>query len=272
MEAETAVKNGEIPEPQEGGDERRERSTILFPYGDLDSGIKVAKAVHRVGGTNCQMETLAAELKLKATAGGFRLMIYTAKIFGLVTYGQGTIQLTTLGQQITDQKQEKLARVTAFLLVPLYKQIYEKFKAGTLPQQATALESEMLNLGVAKKQTDKARQSFQRSAQQAGFFAYGQDRLVMPATGPGEPAPPPKDPEPDPNAGRQHREDGGGSGGGRHPFIAGLLKELPAEGAEWTTDERRKWLQAAAMIFDIIYKNGGSGTSLKIEVEKTSAK
>ena len=45
---------------------------------------------------------------------------------------------------------------------------------------AAALEREMGQLGVASKQTGKARQAFERSAEQAGFFAHGADRLVMP--------------------------------------------------------------------------------------------
>ena len=38
---------------------------------------------------------------------------------------------------------------------------------------AAALEREMVELGVSPKQKDKARQVFERSAEQAGFFATG---------------------------------------------------------------------------------------------------
>jgi hypothetical protein len=68
-------------------------------------------------------------------------------------------------------------------------------------------------LGVAKKQTDKARQTFQRSAQQAGFFAYGQDRLVMPAVGPGMPEPK-KDDEVKPDEQQRKKTTDDGNGGG----------------------------------------------------------
>ena len=43
-----------------------------------------------------------------------------------------------------------------------------------------ALERETAQLGVAVKQTDKARQVFERSARQASFFGAGPDRLVRP--------------------------------------------------------------------------------------------
>ena len=38
----------------------------------------------------------------------------------------------------------------------------------------------MANLGVSSKQTSRARQAFERSANDAGFFQHGMDRLVMP--------------------------------------------------------------------------------------------
>jgi hypothetical protein len=130
----------------------------------------------------------------------------------------------------------------------------------------------MFNLGVVKKATERARQVFQKSALQAGFFAYGQDRLVLPTTGGGTPAAstPPRHDEPKPHD--KHDSGGGDGGGGRHPFIEGLLKELPAEGADWPTAERVKWLKAAAMLFDFIYESGDAGRSLRIEVSADSAK
>jgi hypothetical protein len=174
-EAETNTK----PIDQEGSDETRERSTIGFPYNDLEQAVRVASAVHRIGGTSSTREQLAADLKVSSTGGGFSLLLQTAKTFGFVTYGQGSIQLTQLGQQINDHKQEKAAKATAFLTVPLYKAIYDKYKTGTIPP-AAALESEMAGLGVAKKQTDKARQVFHRSAQQAGFFAHTSCAIPLP--------------------------------------------------------------------------------------------
>lgn len=44
---------GEIAEPEsspDAGDGKRDRSTIEFPYLDLDAAIEVAQGVHQVGG------------------------------------------------------------------------------------------------------------------------------------------------------------------------------------------------------------------------------
>jgi len=178
---------------------------------------------------------------------------------------RGTIYLTQLGQHICDPNQEKQARAEAFLRVPLYRSIYENYRGATLPP-AAALESEMVNLGVAKKQADKARQAFYRSANQAAFFPNGNmDRLVVPATGPGAitQEPPPEKPTP------SEKENGGG---GHHQLIAGLIKTLPAEGSQWQLDDRRKWLQAAAMIFNLIYTDSGAnGGSINVAVQGEKA-
>lgn len=255
----------------QGEDGERERSTILFPYSDLDNAIRVVMGVHTVGGTACEWEQLAAQLNVAATGGGYRLMMLAAKIFGLANYGQGKVSLTPLGLRMTNPADDKAAKVEAFLTVPLYRAIYEKYKGVPLPP-AGGLENEMAALGVAPKQKDKARQVFQRSAQQAGFFAHGPGRLVKPSV-PGAGAPVPEQPKP------EHVDKplgGGGNGGGGttyHPFIEGLLTTLPPASTEWKLDGRRKWLQAAANLFDLIYiDTDDSGKSLAITVKDESAK
>lgn len=48
-----------------------------------------------------------------------------------------------------------------------------------LPPTA-ALEKELVGLGLADTMSDTARRVLERSAEQAGFFEAGSDRLVMP--------------------------------------------------------------------------------------------
>lgn len=265
-----AVEEQANVEMEEAGAEgERQQSKIAFPWADLDNAVRVAKGIHNKGGITLTLEQLAAELDVAVKGGGFRLMYSAAKTFGLVTLNQGNVTLTDLGRRINDPKAEPAAKADAFLTVPLYRAIYESHKSGTLPP-SSGLETEMASLGVVKKATERARQVFQKSAQQAGFLAYGTDRLVLPATG-GTPlvTPPPADPKPrDP-----HKGDGGGDGGGRHPYIEGLLKTLPTEGADWPTAERVKWLRTAAVLFDWIYKNGDNNNRpVRIEVSSDSAK
>jgi hypothetical protein len=248
-------------ESSEADGETRERSTIQFPYNDLDEAVAVAKAIHENAGVSCTIDQLAAYMKQSMTSGAFRLRVSNAAIFGLTDNERGQVRLTSLGRQIADPSQEAAARAESFMRVPLYARVFENYKGFTLPGPA-ALEKFMLEVGVSSKQTAKARHAFSRSAKQAGYFEHGEDRLVRPAalTGPGtKPIEPeaPKAPESEKKGG-----SGGGDFGSLHPFIQGLLKTLPEPETEWASPARVKWLQTAANIFDLIYKGDGGGISV----------
>jgi hypothetical protein len=244
----------------------------------MEEAVTIAKGVHACGGT-CQIDQLAAHLNLTPNTGPFRVKLGTAKMFGLVTYSMGTIALTPLGSRICDPQQEQSAKAESFLLIPLYQKVYEQFKGTTLPPSA-GLEQAMVNLGVSQKQKDTARQIFQRSAQYAGFFWSGPGRLVRPTVKGASSSPAlteqtTENEEPFERAERPERKKGNGGDDGSgeyHPFIAGLLKTLPAADSDWPMDARRKWLQAASHIFEVIYKDSESKGSLRIEVQKDSAR
>jgi hypothetical protein len=258
-----AAENIEVTEGE------RERSTISFPYHDLDDVVKVAKAVHAVGGSSCQWDQVAAHLGQSSTSGTFRLRMLAAKIFAVLTYDKSIVSLTPLGIRICDTQQEQAARAEAFLAVPLYLRVYEQFKGASLPPSA-GLESAIVAMGVAPKQKDRARQVLQRSAKQAGFFNYGIDRLVMPSVRASAAATPAPEPESGDEKKKKEKEEHEER---RHPLIEGLLKELPEPQTEWTTEERKKWLEMASTIFNVIYKDSDdSRGSLKVVVERVSAK
>jgi hypothetical protein len=268
----TSQASGE-PKPVKEKQERV-RSAIDFPYNSLDDAVAVVKAVHKLGGNQCRLESLAAELGHDTVnSGGFRQKVASAKTFGLSSLSQGVVTLTPLGGKIVDADQERASRVEAFLTVPLYKAIYEEFKTGALPP-FSGLEAKMVTLGVPDKQKDKARQVFQRSAKEAGFFAYGTSKLVYPALGASKTtAVRPADDDDDQesqkgsNGGNGGGDGNGGGGKKRHPFIEGLLETLPPAAlgiakTQWSLKERQDWLQTAAGIFNLIYtaKDDDRGT------------
>lgn len=262
-----------VPTPQKALQER-ERSTISFPYLGLDVAMEIVNAIHATGGQQSQLDQVAAHLGESATSGSFRTKIITTGIFGLARYSTGTVSLTALGSRMTDPGQEKAAKAEAFLNVPLYKRIYDDYRGLILPPTAAALESVMVTLGVAQKQKDKARQVFLRSAQQAGFFAYGTTKLVHPTgiTAAGGTTKPKAEGE-EHEHGTEDKGKRGGNGGGQHPLIDGLLKELPEPKTEWPMEERKNWLEMASTIFNVIYKNSDdSRGSLRVVVEKSPAK
>jgi hypothetical protein len=241
-----------------------QRSTIQFPYGDLDDAVVVAKAIYDGGGQSCALHQLAPWMGHDSvSSGAFRLKLATARIFGLVDVTREWLTLTPLGRRIVDPHTERQARAEAFLHVPLYRDFFERYKGMLLPRDV-ALEREMAALGVASKQTDKARQAFQRSADQAGFFSHGRDRLVMPSVGTAGAVSstansplPPANPPPAPPAQRDRPGHYGDGGGGeppkRHPFIQGLFETLPDAGADWPPEAQRDWLDTAEQVFKLIY-------------------
>lgn len=247
--------------------ERREQSTIQFPYGDLNDGVSVCKGLMNCGGVACDPDQLAAAMGQAPTSGNFRQKIATARTFGLIETVQGKYQLTDLGFAIVDSTREKAARADAFLRVPLYRKIYDEFRNRQLPPRPVALEHAFVGFGVAPKQKDKARQAFDRSAQQAGYFdTGGRDRLIRPPVSSldgetiageasGAAVPPPDDTNR--NGGGY---TGGGGGGGYHPFVEGLLQTMPEPGTLWTIEGRAAWLEAAATTFKLIYKGDGKIT------------
>jgi hypothetical protein len=239
----------------------RERSSIEFPYNDLDDAVEIARAIHTHAGTSATLSQLAAFLNQPVSSGTFRLRVSNARTFGLTENERREVRLTSLGRTIADPAQELMARVDAFMHVPLYRRIFEHHDGYTLPG-AGPLERFMRDVGVSPKQTGKARQAFMRSARQAGFFAHGEDRLVRPSF-PGGPGTRPVDvASEDQNKGKH--SSGGGGTPPRHPLIEGMFQSLPENGQPWTLDEAADWLHAAAYNLRFAYKLKG-----KIKVEVT---
>lgn len=248
---------------EEAGGASRARSTIEFAYLDLKDAEEVVQAVHTNAGTSCTVDQLAGYMGQAARGGGFRVRISTAKTFGLVDTPRGGVALTDLGKKIVDPNSERAARVVAFLNVPLYKALYERFKGNVLPPRA-ALTREIINTGVAQSQADRARQTLERSAEHAGFFAHGRDRLVLPATiipAVGE-TKSTKDEKP--------KNKGGDDGGTLHPLIEGLFKSLPPPETIWSTEKRVKWLQAASHNFDLVYQAEDDNDTITVGIIRSS--
>ena len=240
----------------------RGQSSISFPYMDLEAGVSVAKAMLSGGGVALSRDQLAGVMNLVAGSGNFVQKVATARIFGLVTFNGGKYELTNLGFSIvdSDDKRQKAARAEAFLNVPLYKRAYEEFRGKQLPPRPHGLEQAFVKFGVAAKQRTNARLAFDKSANQAGFFPNGPERLIEPILGMssssdrGRPAP--ADEDDSFREGAAERSPPPDSS--LHPFIQGLLDTLPEPQTNWTVEGRAKWLQAAANIFDLIYKGSGN--------------
>jgi hypothetical protein len=163
--------------------------------------------------------------------------------------------------------------------VPLFRRVYEEFKGKQLPPRPHGLEQAFVKFGVATKQANYARLAFDKSAEQAGFFAAGPDRLIEPIIGGGKVRfagvssatatagvghlsvernrSTAEENNSDGENGRTAVESSAPETRRLHPFIQGLLDSLPEPDTNWTVEGRAKWLQAAANIFDLMYKGSG---------------
>lgn len=240
---------------------KREVGGIAFPYADLDSAVEVARALYqRAGAGDCEIDELAAELDM-TVSGGFRVKAAAARMFGFISKAtRSAYRLTDLGRSCATDDGNLNVRVAAFLNVQLYSALYDRYRGQKLPP-ARAIEKEMMALGVPAKQADRARQVFDRSAQQAGFFQDGHDRLVRPrlldeaglgattkvtteADNAATAAPPVQ------NTSRGLNER---ISVATNPFVQGLVEQLPSPGSTWEARDRAKWIRAAISVFDLVY-------------------
>lgn len=242
------------------GDDKNERSTIGFPYLPLEAAEEVANAIWSHSASSpCAVDELAAALGM-TVSGAFRMKTAAARIFGVVDKdGRSAFKLSPLGLRLVSPGSEAAARVEAFLSVPLYNKVYETYRGRLLPP-AKALEREMQTFGVSSKQTDRARQAFDRSARLAGFFHAGDDRLVRPKTGDApslDAAPaPPVAAAPPPTV--TQSDD-------RKALINQLVSYLPDQ---LTNETLARWLRAAEMNLRFSHNVEGE---IKIEIVKPSS-
>jgi hypothetical protein len=252
--------------PDEAG--KRQRSSIAFPYMDLNEAVALARAIHgNVGTGACSAEQLAPWVRQSPTSSGFRSRLTASRLFGLInTERSDALSLSELGKLVVDSKREREGRAKAFLSVPLYAAVHDKFKGGVLPPNA-ALEKELVGLGVASTLSDTARRVLERSAEQAGFFEAGRDRLVMPGFVPvGQEVSPSDVPG----------DTGGGGGGGDgldtlglDPLLIALLKKIPASG-DWPAAQRVRWFRTFAMNVSQIYDDDDKPVEMKIELDEAA--
>jgi hypothetical protein len=213
----------------------RTRSKIAFPYTPLSDAEQVAQALQGRGGT-ASMDELAAALGQVITSGAFRTKVASSRTFGVASVRRGTATLTELGRRIVDPNKVGQARAEAFLTVPLYRKVYEEYKGHTLPGPE-GLENTMARFGVSPKQTERARQAFQRSAEQAAFFSHGTDRLVTPAV---------IDPDEKPNPSARELAALDGT---LTPSVEALMIQLLENGQKWSPEETVAFVNAARIIY-----------------------
>jgi hypothetical protein len=260
--------NTGTPGEQPIAERKRFRSEIEFPYADLESAVEIAQTIHSKAGSSCEVDELAAWMGQTASGGTFRTRLGAARLFGLIETGQGRATLTQSGRDVLDNSGgERAARVAAFLNVELFRVMYDQYKGNALPPPP-AIERQMEQLGVSPKQKERARQTFMKSAQYAGFIDASTGRFVKPGIAQKDEAPRQQD--------RTTDTDKGGGGGGTgeldlDPLLIALLKKVPSAEKGWPMPARVRWFRTFAMNVSQIYDAEGDPAEMKIELEKEAA-
>lgn len=248
--------------PQAAEEHKRVRSEIEFPYSDLESAVELAQTIHTKAGSSCEVGELAAWMGQSATGGTFRTRLGAARMFGLTENSQGRTSLTQLGRDVLESSgNERAARVTAFLNVELFRVMYDQYKGNALPPPP-AIERQVEQLGVSPKQKERARQTFMKSAQYAGFIDSATGRFVKPGIAQKEEsaAPPPQE--------KERSGSGGGDGTGGldlDPLLIALLKKIPSPEKGWPAAQRVRWFRTFAMNVSQIYDGDDDPVEMDID-------
>jgi hypothetical protein len=248
---------------QTADEKKRFRSEIDFPYADLESAVDLAQTINDKAGSSCEVEELAVWMGQTASGGTFRTRLGAAKMFGLIETGQGRASLTSLGRDVLPNSgNTQTARVTAFLNVELFKVMYDQYKGGVLPPPP-ALERQVVELGVSPKQKERARQTFIKSANFAGFIDTASGRFVKPGIAQDGARQQPEH--------KKIKEGGGDDGDGNDlnldPLLLALLHKIPSVDKGWPAAQRVRWFKTFAMNVSQIYDADDEPVEMKIELE-----
>jgi hypothetical protein len=231
-----------------------------FPAIPLKDVAAMARVIDAHGG-RCRFDELADALGQTKGSGAFRQKTAAGRMFGVAETEGSNLILTGLGRRLSSPSAEAEALVEAFLHVRLYASLYDRYAAegGKLPSNEV-IQDDMIRLDVPTHNAQRARQVFLRSAEDAGFFRSGRDRLIQPNVARGGSIPSMHGITPEP------REPAVSMRGEAAPVMAeplriqdlpslmqGLVAKLPPEGERFTPRQRELWLDAAKRILDFVY-------------------
>ena len=107
---------------------------VEYPRRSLSDALKLAETVSSLGG-KCSVETCAESMK-KKVSGAFAALVSAAVKYGLVTSKSGQLAVTEQFNRYRlayDEEEKRQLFRQAFLSVPLFSQVFTRFRDGKLP-------------------------------------------------------------------------------------------------------------------------------------------
>ena len=218
-----------------------------YPVYSLEDSVEVARLIHENGGGAAAPDQLAGFLKYSTTNSGTYLSrIAAARLFGMIENSGRDLVPSHLALRIIhpEYPQDQAdAQVDAFLTVPLYRTLYQRYEGQALPPEVGLRNAMRTVYSIPEGRTPAANRGVMESAEQAGFFSTrgARSHLVKPTSrapqtaGSAEATDVAGEAQGDFGGGRGG-SGGGGRGGGsgsggwpQTPAVAGTMHEVRAE-------------------------------------------
>ena len=171
---------------QESQPQKRIRSPYLFPAYGIATALQVGQIVESDGGGSLSETALAMAMSSSAKSSTFRLKTLTAKQFGIVTKNGPNLLTTPLAKAIfkpTRDSEKAGALATAFLSIPLFREVAQRYKGQPLPNSGSLRNILERELGIIGKRVPNAERVLMDSARDAGVLrSSGSNTYVAPAT------------------------------------------------------------------------------------------
>src|ERR1700733_324726 len=148
--------------------DRRGRGSRLFPQNTLEEALKVPLAIkEKNGGEPFASEEVAKACSMGLKTSAFFYLTASAQAYGLTQGTRNTeeIKLTDLGREIVypeSAEEQRKKKIDAFFSVPLFKQVYDHYKGGRLPEM-DFLSSRLTKLNVPEDQHESFADLFKKN-------------------------------------------------------------------------------------------------------------
>ena len=165
-----------LESPEESAPKSRKspvRSEYLFPAYALGTALVIAERVERDGAGSLTEQTLAMAMSMSVKGSTFKLRHLTARQFGLLSRQGDTLSTTPRSKAIfksTSPEEGNRARLEAFLDIPLFKVVAERYRGTPLPESNTFRNILERDFKVAHGRVTDAERVLLDSARDAGLI------------------------------------------------------------------------------------------------------
>ena len=164
----------------------RHRSVYLFPAYGFGTALDIARRVEDGGGGSLSEETLAINMGLSVKSSGFRLKALASRQFQLLTKQADVLTTTPTAKAIlkpTNDLDAMNGYRQAFMAVPLFRAIAERFKGQPLPQGQTMRNVLEREFQVEHGRVQQAERILLDSARDAQVLTTSGDKTYLSISG-----------------------------------------------------------------------------------------